>query len=70
MYHPFIEGPDKNYIKEVKAKTGAKIHVPPPSALTDEIVVSGEKEGVKDAIDWINATYNEKVSICLKYPAA
>ncbi len=60
VYHPFIEGPDKNYIKEIKAKTGAKIHVPPPSALTDEIVVSGEKEGVKEAIDWINATYNEK----------
>ncbi len=43
-------------------ETGARISVPPPSVQKDEIVVSGEKEGVHQAIDTIMKIYNEKVS--------
>ncbi|XP_070561985.1 vigilin-like [Ptychodera flava] len=65
-FHPFISGPTgKNgppgkYVQDLMDQTGAKIHVPPPSVHKDEIVVSGEKEGVMKAIQSILATYEEK----------
>lgn len=44
-------------------ETGSRISVPPPSVDKDEIVVSGEKDGVRVAIDRIMAVYEEKVSV-------
>ena len=44
-------------------RTGAKIHIPPLSAEKDEIVVSGEKEGVMKAVQQIMKVYNEKVCL-------
>lgn len=41
--------------------TGAKIHVPPLSIQKDEIVVSGEKEGVHEACQKIMQIYEDKV---------
>lgn len=42
-------------------ETGAKINIPPPSVQSDEIVVSGEKEGVMKCKATILAIYEEKV---------
>ncbi|XP_063965109.1 vigilin-like [Lytechinus pictus] len=59
-YHPFICGPENCFIKDLSARTGAKISVPPLSARKDEIVVAGEKEGVHEAKALILRTYEEK----------
>ena len=43
-----------------------RINVPPPSVMKDEIVVSGEKEGVMKAKDTIMKILEEKVILnCL-----
>ena len=42
-------------------ETGARINVPPPSVQQDEIVVSGEKEGVLKCKATIMGIYEEKV---------
>ncbi|KAJ8022002.1 Vigilin [Holothuria leucospilota] len=60
VYHPFICGPYNNRTKELSAATGAQIHVPPLSAQKDEIVVSGEKEGVHEACHRIMQIYEDK----------
>ena len=61
IYHPFICGPGNEYVKGLIQQTGVRIVVPPPSVHEDEIVVSGEKEGVHTCIQAINAIYEEKV---------
>jgi len=47
-------------------RTGVKIVVPPHSVDKDEIVVSGEKEGVLEAKRFILAIYEEKVITLLQ----
>ena len=42
-------------------RTGVKIVVPPHSVDKDEIVVSGEKEGVLEAKRFIMTIHDEKV---------
>ncbi|XP_077866398.1 vigilin-like, partial [Saccoglossus kowalevskii] len=59
-YHPFITGPNNKNVQELSELTGARINVPPPSVMKDEIVVSGEKEGVMAAIHTIMTIYEEK----------
>lgn len=48
-------------MKKLIDETGAKINVPPPSVMKDEIIVSGEVEGVKTAKATIMKIYEEKV---------
>jgi len=62
VYHPFISGPDSQTVRDLMDRTGVKIIVPPHSVDKDEIVVSGEKEGVLDAKRFILAIYEEKVT--------
>ncbi|KAL4221822.1 hypothetical protein ACF0H5_020076 [Mactra antiquata] len=64
VYHPFVCGPNNSTIKQLMEETGAKINVPPLSVLSDEIVVSGEKEGVMKCKATIMATYEEKKRKC------
>ena len=61
MYHPFVCGPNNSTIKQLMDETGAKINVPPPSVQEDDIVVSGEKEGVLKCKATIMGIYEEKV---------
>ena len=63
IYHPFICGPNNQITNDLAARTGAKIHVPPQAMAKDEIVVSGEKEGVAVAVNHIMKVYNEKVGM-------
>jgi len=44
-------------------RTGVKIIVPPHSVDKDEIVVSGEKDGVLEAKRYMLAVFEEKVSL-------
>ncbi len=60
-YHPFICGPNNKNIQALAEKTGARINVPPPSVMKNEIVVSGEKDGVHEAVTSIMKLYDEKV---------
>lgn len=58
IYHPFI--PEQ----ELKEKSGARINIPPPSVMKDELTIAGEKDGVKMAVDEINRIYHEKKQKC------
>lgn len=62
VLHPFVCGPNNSIIKQLMEETGAKINVPPPSVMKDEIVVSGEKDGVMKCKDTIMKISEEKVS--------
>lgn len=64
IYHPFIAGPNNLYINKLKEETGAVIRVPPPTYDSNEIIVSGEKEGVNQAITTIMKIYKEKERKC------
>lgn len=64
VYHPFVCGPNNLTIKQLMEETGARINVPPPSVQQDEIVVSGEKEGVLKCKTTIMSIYEEKKRKC------
>lgn len=59
-FHPFIAGAYNRLVQELSQETGARISIPPPSLLKDEIVITGEKEAVAMAIARIQAIYEEK----------
>lgn len=48
----------------MQERTGARINVPPPSVMKDELTVAGDKDGVKKAVEEINRIYNEKRQRC------
>jgi len=60
-FHPFVCGPNKENIIKWQEETNAKISVPPHK---DEIVVSGEKEGVLKCKAAMMAIYEVKKAIC------
>jgi polyribonucleotide nucleotidyltransferase len=61
VFHPFVCGPNKETITKLIDETGAKISVAPNK---DEIVVSGEKEGVLKCKEIMMAIYEEKKKTC------
>ncbi|XP_061189597.1 vigilin-like [Saccostrea echinata] len=64
IYHPFICGPNNTLVDKLKEETGAKIHIPPSVLNKDEIVVSGDKDGVMRAKETIMKIYQEKKRKC------
>lgn len=56
-FHPFIVGPFNEKLNNLIAETGARINVPPPSVMKDEIFIAGEKEGVMAAKTKIEEIY-------------
>ncbi|XP_055958186.1 vigilin [Patella vulgata] len=64
VFHPFVCGPNNQIIKTLMEETNAKINVPPPSVMKDEIVVSGEKDGVMKCKDTLMKIYEEKKKKC------
>ncbi|KAH3827192.1 hypothetical protein DPMN_129122, partial [Dreissena polymorpha] len=64
VYHPFVCGPNNSTIRQLIEETGVKINVPPPSVMSDEIVVSGDKEGVMKCKATIMAIFEEKRRKC------
>lgn len=67
IYHPFIQGPYGERAAAMSAETGARIHIPPQSTQSNEIVIAGEKNGVLAAKAQIEAIHEEMVSIYLFY---
>ena len=65
IFHAFVCGADQSIIKELMERTKARISVPPPCVMNDEIVVSGEKKGVDICVERIMQIFNEKVNYML-----
>ncbi|XP_063821782.1 vigilin [Ostrinia nubilalis] len=63
-YHPFIQGPYGERAQALSAETGARIHIPPASTQSDEIVIAGEKNGVLAAKAQIEQIYEDMVKKC------
>lgn len=63
VYHPFIFGPHNTVLNQIVAETGARINIPPPSIMRDELTIAGEKEAVAQAKERVMAIYEERVSI-------
>jgi predicted PilT family ATPase len=63
-YHVFIAGPEQINTKTWMEDTGARISIPPPFVMKNEVVVSGEKEGVRICVNNINKIYEEKRHNC------
>ncbi|GAB0100838.1 vigilin [Sergentomyia squamirostris] len=64
IYHPFILGPFNENLNKMIEETGARINVPPQSVMKDEIVITGEKEGVFEAKSRIEVIFKEMESKC------
>ncbi|VDQ05348.1 unnamed protein product [Trichobilharzia regenti] len=61
IYHPFICGPNSQFVNDLKSRTDTKINIPPPSVPVDEITISGKREGVAQAVKEIKAIYQERL---------
>lgn len=64
VYHPFIIGPYGEYLNNLSAETGAKINIPPPSVMKDDILITGEKDGVMAAKNHIETTVAQLQKKC------
>lgn len=74
IFHPFILGPFNESINALTAQTGARINVPPPSVMQDEITIIGEKDGVAKAKATIESIYRDMEkkcsTVCVEVPKA
>uniref|UniRef100_A0A670J9D1 Vigilin n=1 Tax=Podarcis muralis TaxID=64176 RepID=A0A670J9D1_PODMU len=59
-FHPFIAGAFNKVVQEIMQETGARINIPPPSVNKDEIIITGEKEPVAQALLRIRKIYEDK----------
>lgn len=64
IYHPFICGPDNEKAKEIANMSGARINIPPPSIMKDELTVAGDKECVQKAVQIIMDIYKAREKHC------
>lgn len=54
IYHPFINGPNGDYVKQMLMEyPDVRINIPPLSVMKDEISVAGEKNGVLAVVEKI-----------------
>ncbi|XP_048844381.1 high density lipoprotein binding protein a [Brienomyrus brachyistius] len=60
VYHPFITGAFNKVVNEMMQETSTRINVPPPSVNKTEIVITGEKEQVAQAVTMIKKIFEEK----------
>uniref|UniRef100_A0A8C3WNM8 Vigilin n=1 Tax=Catagonus wagneri TaxID=51154 RepID=A0A8C3WNM8_9CETA len=61
-FHPFIAGPYNRLVSEIMQETGTRINIPPPSVSRTEIVFTGEKEQLAQAVARIRKIYEEKAN--------
>lgn len=64
VFHPFIQGPGNRTVNDLTTSYGVRISIPPLSVNKDEIVISGEKEGVKKAAEYVKVLYDDKRKNC------
>lgn len=62
-FHPFIAGPYNRLVNEIMQETGTRINIPPPSVSRTEIIFTGEKEQLAQAVARIKRIYEEKVVV-------
>lgn len=62
-FHPFIAGPYNRLVSEIMQETGTRINIPPPSVNRTEIVFTGEKEQLAQAVARVKKVYEEKVAV-------
>ena len=63
IYHPFINGPNGEYVKQMLMDyPDVRINIPPLSVMKDEISVAGEKNGVLAVVEKIKEI--SKVLVC------
>lgn len=59
-FHPFTGGPHNRLVSEIMQETGTHIHIPPPNINRREIVFTGEKEPLVQAVAQVKKIYEEK----------
>ena len=64
IYHPFINGPNNENLAKLIEETGSRINIPPQSVMKDEIIITGETEGVQQAKARIEAIYKDMEKKC------
>lgn len=64
IYHPFINGPNNEVVQKMAEETGARINIPPQSVQNDQIIITGETEGVQQAKARIEAIFKEMEKKC------
>lgn len=64
IYHPFVNGPNNENLAKLVEETGARINIPPQSVMKDEIIITGETEGVQQAKARIEAIYKDMEKKC------
>ena len=63
IYHPFITGPNNEYVNKMLAENASvRINVPPLPVMKDEISVAGETEGVQSVKNKIMDLFKDIVS--------
>jgi predicted PilT family ATPase len=60
VFYPWIRGPFNETIDRIIQETGARVNIPPPTATSDFIVITGERDGVFRAAAIIRQIYEEK----------
>ena len=60
-FHPFIQGPNGSVAKSIMEQTGARINIPPPSLMKNEITVAGDKDSVAKAVAQIRKMHENLV---------
>ena len=60
----FVKSPFLAFLHSFLQDYNVRIRVPPPSVMTDEVVVSGERDGVAVAVAKLLDIYRAKVSYC------
>lgn len=64
IYHPFINGPYSENMNKLQIETATRINIPPQSVMKDDIVITGETEGVQVAKARIEAIHKEMEKKC------
>ncbi|CRK92791.1 CLUMA_CG006242, isoform A [Clunio marinus] len=64
IYHPFINGPNNEYAQKLADETSCRINIPPQSVMKDEIIITGETEGVQVAKTRILAIFKDMEKKC------
>ncbi|XP_055648372.1 vigilin-like [Falco peregrinus] len=60
VYHLFIAGPYNKLVRELMQDTGTRINIPPPGVNKTEIVFTGEKKQLAQAVARVKKIYEEK----------
>jgi predicted PilT family ATPase len=72
IYHPFIVGPFSENLNKLIEETGARINIPPQSIIKDEIIITGEKDGVFAARSKIELIFKDMekkcTTVCVEVP--